>query len=77
MCFTVAFSEQEYNLVGPDEETTNLWIETLNKVIPIIRIVQQENLYKMLAHLLRLFCALTNLFLLLLQMVERTISKGW
>lgn len=52
MCFTVAFSQQEYNLVGPDEETTNLWIETLNQIIPMIRIVQQENLYQMLGFIL-------------------------
>lgn len=47
LCFTITLSHCEYNLVAPDEATSQLWFTTLDKLIPLIRTVRKENQYYM------------------------------
>lgn len=45
MCFTIVFGHHECNLVSADEETASVWLNTLQKLVPIVRAVQHENQY--------------------------------
>lgn len=46
LCWTIYYDEdKEYNLIGPDEETVEIWMETLDKLVSVVRAVRQENEY--------------------------------
>ena len=46
LCWTIFYDgDKEYNLVGPDEETTAKWMDTLSSLVSIVRAVHQENEY--------------------------------
>lgn len=48
LCFAIVIDDgREYNLIGPDEETTTKWIDVMDKTVSAVRAIHQENEYYM------------------------------
>lgn len=48
LCFAIVIDDgREYNLIGPDEETTTKWIQVMDKIVSAVRAIHQENEYYM------------------------------
>lgn len=48
LCFAIVIDDgREYNLIGPDEETTTKWIDVMDKIVSTVRAIHQENEYYM------------------------------